>query len=137
MPQKKSLVTLHDEEREQRDQLRHSGTHATRKVTRARMLLKAAEGGEDRAIAVALSGGRATVARLRQRCVEEGLGPLEERSRPGTPPKRDEKAAARLSAEACRDAPEGRKRWPLHWLADRVVVRGLAASYASESGRRV
>ena len=44
MPQKKYLVTLNDEEREQLEQLLHSGTHATRKVTRARILLKAAEG---------------------------------------------------------------------------------------------
>ena len=55
MPQKKYLVTLNDEEREQLEQLLHSGTHATRKVTRARILLKAAEGWEDRTIAAALS----------------------------------------------------------------------------------
>jgi len=47
MPQKKYLITLGDEEREQLDQLLHGGTHATRKVTRARILLKAAEGWED------------------------------------------------------------------------------------------
>jgi transposase len=137
MPQKKYLVTLNDEEREQLEQLLHSGTHATRKVTRARILLKAAEGWEDRAIAAALSVGRATVERLRQRFVAEGLGALEERPRPGTPPKLDEKAEARLSAAACRDAPEGRKPWTLHVLADRVVALGLAASYSYESVRRV
>lgn len=49
MPKKKYLVTLRDDEREQLEQLLHSGTHATRKVTRARMLLKAAEGWEDNA----------------------------------------------------------------------------------------
>ena len=137
MPQKKYLITLEDAEREQLEQLLHSGTHATRKVTRARMLLKAAEGWEDQAIAAALSVGRAPVARRRQRFVEEGLGALEERPRPGTQPKLDAKAEARLIAEACSDAPEGRKRWTLHLLADRVVALGLAASYAYESGRRV
>ena len=131
MPQKKYLITLGDEEREQLDQLLHGGTHATRKVTRARILLKAAEGWEDGAIAAALSVGRATVERLRQRFVEEGLGALEERPRPGTQPKLDEKA------EACSGAPEGRKRWTLHLLADRVVALGLAASYSYESVRRV
>jgi hypothetical protein len=78
MPQKKYLVTLNDEERAQLEQLLHSGTHATRKVTRARILLKAAEGWEDRAIAAALSVGRATVERLRQRFVEAGLGGLDQ-----------------------------------------------------------
>src|ERR687883_590759 len=137
MPQKKYLITLEDAEREQLEQLLHSGVHATRKVTRARILLKAADGWEDQAIAAALSIGRATVARLRQRFVAEGLGALEERPRPGTQPKLDEKAEARLIAEACSDAPEGRKRWTLHLLADRVVALGLAESYSYESVRRV
>ena len=137
MPKKKYLVTLDNDERQQLEALLHSGTHATRKVTRARILLKAAEGCEDNPIAAGLSVGRATVERLRQRFVEEGLGALEERPRPGTQPKLDEQAEARLIAEACSGAPEGRKRWTLHLLADRVVALGLAASYSYESVRRV
>jgi transposase len=137
MPKKKYLVTLEDEEREQLAHLLHSGTHATRKVTRARILLKAAEGAEDSAIAAALSVGRATVERTRQRFVEEGLGALEERPRPGTQPKLEAKAPARLIAEACSAAPEGRHRWTLHLLADRGVALGLAAAYSYERVRRV
>jgi transposase len=137
MPKKKYLVTLNADEREQLEHLLHSGTHATRKVTRARLLLKAAEGMEDSAIAVALSVGRATVARTRQRFVEEGLEALAERPRPGQQPKLDAKAEARLIAEACSIAPEGRQRWTLHLLADRVVALGLAASSSYESVRRV
>jgi len=137
MPKKKYLVTLDNDERQQLEALLHSGTHATRKVTRARILLKAAEGWEDNASAAALSGGRATVERLRQRFVEEGLGALEERPRPGAQAKVDVKAEARLIAEACSAAPEGRQRWTLHLLADRGVALGLAASYACESVRRV
>src|SRR5262245_42500493 len=137
MPKKKYLVTLNDDEREQLAQLLHSGTHATRKVTRARILLKAAEGWEDCAIAAALSVGRATVERLRRGFVEEGLGALDERPRPGIPPKLDAKAEARLIAEACSNAPEGRQRWTLPLLADRVVALGLAAAYSYESVRRV
>jgi len=137
MPEKKYLVTLDDDERQQLELLLHSGTHATRKVTRARILLKAAEGWEDRAIAEALSVGRATVERLRQRFVEEGLGALAEHPRPGTVPKLDAKAEARLIAEACSAAPAGRQRWTLQLLADRVVTLGLAQSYSDESVRRV
>jgi transposase len=137
MPKKTYLVTLSDDEREQLAHLLHSGTHATRKVTRARILLKAAEGWQDSAIAAALAVGRATVERLRQRFVAEGLGALEERPRPGTQPKLDAKAEARLIAEACSAAPAGRQRWTLHLLADRVVALGLAPSYSYESVRRV
>src|SRR5437870_9337021 len=106
MPKKTSLVTLDAEEHEQLEPLLHSWTHATRKVTRARILLKAAAGAEDSAIAAALSIGRATVERTRQRFVEEGLEALEERPRPGTQPKLDAQAQARLIAEACSAAPE-------------------------------
>ena len=137
MPQKKYLVTLEDDERAHLEHLLHGGTHATRKVTRARILLKAAEGAEDSAIAAALAVGRATVERTRRRFVEEGLGALEDRPRPGHQPKLDAKAEARLIAEACSVAPEGHQRWTLHLLADRVVALGLAESYSYESVRRV
>ena len=137
MPKKKYLVTLDDDERTQLEDLLHSGTHATRKVTRARILLKAAEGVEDSAIAIALSVGRATVERTRRRFVEEGLGALEERPRPGTLPKLDAKAQARLIAETCSAAPEGRQRWTLQLLAERVVALGWATAYSYESVRRV
>ena len=137
MPKKKYLVTLEDDERQQLEDLLHSGTHATRKVTRARILLKAAKGIEDSAIAAALSVGRATVERTRRRFVEEGLGALEERPRPGTLPKLDAKAQARLIAETCSAAPEGRQRWTLQLLAERVVALGLATAYSYESVRRV
>ena len=137
MPKKKYLVTLTDDERERLEHLLHSGTHTTRKVTRARILLKAAEGVEDSALAAALCVGRATVERTRQRFVEEGLAALAERPRPGQQPKLDVKAQARLIAEACSTAPEGRQRWTLQLLADLVVALGLAASYSYESVRRV
>jgi transposase len=137
MPKKKYLVTLADDERQELEHLLHSGTHATRKVTRARLLLKAADGWEDQAIAAALSVGRATVERLRQRFVEEGLGALTDPPRPGMPPKRDVQAAARLSAAAWSAAPAGRQRWTFHLLANRVVALGLTEAYASESVRRV
>jgi transposase len=137
MPKKTYLVTLGDDEREPLARLLHGGTQATRKVTRARLLLKAAEGGQDSALAAALAVGRATVERTRQRLVEEGLAALEERPRPGTQPKLDAQAAARVIAEACSTAPEGRQRWTLPLLADRVMALGLAASYAYARVRRV
>jgi transposase len=137
MPKGKCLVILSDDERKQLEQLLRSGTEAIRKVTRARILLKAAEGWEDSAIAEGLSVGRATVERLRQRFIECRLGALVERPRPGKQPKLDEKAEARLLAEAYSAAPTGRRRWTLQLLADRVVALGLAESYSYESVRRV
>ena len=130
MPKKKYFVTLSDTERDALEYLLRSGQHATRQVTRARILLKAAEGWSDEAIARALDVGRATVERTRQRFVTEGLGALRERPRPGTQPKLDAKAEAHLIAAACSAAPEGRQHWTLPLLADRVVALGLAEAYS-------
>jgi transposase len=137
MPKKTYLVTLSADERGHLEQLLHSGQSATRKVTRARMLLKAADGWEDGAIADAREVGRATVERTRQRVVECGRGALDEQPRPGQQPKLDAKAEARLIAAACRTAPAGRQRWTLQLLADRVVAWQVAESYAYDSVRRV
>jgi len=137
MPKKKYLVTLTAEERTQLQQLLKGGKAATRKVTRARILLKASEGWQDQRIAEALNIGRATVERTRQRFVEENLAALDERPRPGNKPKLDAKAEARLIAEACSAAPDGRERWTLALLADRVVQLQLATSYSYEAVRRV
>ncbi len=137
MPKKKYVVALTDDERAQLQQLLRGGTAATRKVTRARILLKAAEGWHDQRIAEALNIGRATVERTRQRFVEENLAALDERPRPGNKPKLDAKAEARLIAEACSAAPDGRQRRTLALLADRVVQLHLTDSYSYEAVRRV
>ena len=137
MPKEKYLVTLSEAERTELEQLLRGGTTATRKLTRARILLKAAEGWTDARIAEALAVGRATVERTRERFVECNLEALHERPRPGKMPKLDEKTQARLIAEACSAAPEGRQRWTLQLLAEGVVALELAESYAYESVRRV
>jgi transposase len=137
MPQKIYLARLSDAEREHLEQLLRGGTTAMRQLTRARILLKAAEGWTDERIAEALTVGRATVERTRRRFVECGLETLRERPRPVQRPKLDEKAQARLIAEACSAAPEGRQHWTLQLLADRGVALGLAESYSYESVRRL
>ena len=75
---KKYIVTLSDTEREKLNALIHSGKHPAQKLLKARILLKAdtSDGGEgwsDSEIAAALETSVATVARTRQRLVEEGL----------------------------------------------------------------
>ncbi|HYA43883.1 MAG TPA: helix-turn-helix domain-containing protein, partial [Syntrophobacteraceae bacterium] len=46
---------------------------------------------------------------------------LEEKPRSGKPPKLAGLTAAHITALACSDPPEGRKRWTLRLLADRAV----------------
>ena len=84
---KKYLVDLTAAERDELLRLNRRGKTRGRKRTRAQILLKADEGLEDEEIAEAVGTSVATIERTRQRFVEEGLGALSERPRPGPRPK--------------------------------------------------
>jgi transposase len=137
LPAKKYIVDLTTDEREQLLHLIRRGKPSARKVARARILLQAANGLTDDQIAVALHTGEATVERTRKRFVEEGLGALNERPRPGGRRKFTGKEEAHLIAVACTPAPEGRQRWTLRLLAGKVVELGLADTCSYETVRRV
>jgi transposase len=137
MPKKKYLVALRPEERTTVEQLLRSGKAGTRRLTRARILLKADDGLRDEDIATALDVGTATVGRIRQRFVEENLGALDEHARPGAQRQLIGKQDAHLIAVACTPAPEGHTRWTLRLLADKVVALGFADSMAHETVRQV
>lgn len=137
LPAKKYLVDLTADEREALLQLIRKGKPSARKVTRARILLKAADGLTDAQIAAALTTGEATVERTRKRFVEEGLGALNERPRPGARPKLKGKHEAHLIALACSDAPAGHNHWTLRLLAGKVVELGFADSFSREAVRRL
>ena len=136
MPKKKYLVDLSQDERQALLQLLRSGKHSTRKLTRARILLQADEGATDAQIAQTLKVGRVTVERLRQRFVEGGLTALSDKPRPGKQPKLSAKAEARLLAEACSKAPEGRSHWTMQLLADRLVALHEVDAISDETIRR-
>ena len=137
MPAKKYHVDLREEERTILEQMLRRGKHSARKLTRARILLKADFGLRDEDIAQELDTCIPTVERLRKRFAELRLGSLDERSRPGRKPLLDEKCEARLIAEACSQAPDGRKHWTLQLLADRVVELKLADSCSDDTVQRV
>ncbi len=137
MPAKKYLVDLTSEEREQLDTLLRRGKVGARVSARARILLHAAEGATDAAIAAAVRVGEATVERTRQKFVEGGLDwALRERSRPGGKRKLDGKQEAFLVATACSTPPDGRARWTMQLLADRLVAVDLVDSISDETVRR-
>jgi transposase len=71
------------------------GKTSARKITRARILLKAADGNTDEEIVKALGVGVATIERVRKRFEERGLDGLNDLPRPGQKPKLDAKAEAR------------------------------------------
>jgi transposase len=137
MPKKTYIVDLREEERTHLLDLIQKGKHSARKLTRARILLLADEGKTDREITEALHTGSATVQRTRQRFVEGNVdGALNERRRPGAQKKLDEKGEAVLETLADSKPPDGRKRWTLQLLADRLVALKVVDSISLETVRQ-
>ena len=142
---KKYKVTLTAEERQQLQGLITAGKAAAKKLTHARILLKAdaAEGGpawDDQRIADATEVSTDTVARVRQRFVEHGLEAALTRKKqehPSRERKLDGRAEARLIALACSAPPGGRKEWTMKLLADRLVELEVVDTVSDETVRRV
>ena len=137
MPKKIYIVDLTEEERSKLLDLIKSGKQAGRKLNRARILLLADEGKTDNEIAEALHTGTATVQRTRQRFVAGNLaGALNERRRPGGQKTLNEKGEAVLESLAHSKPPDGRKRWTLELLADRLVQLKVVNSISYETVRQ-
>ena len=138
--EKKYVVRLTDVEREHLERLVRKGKAHARKLLYARILLKAdasKDGWTDERIAEALEVSTATVARERRRFCEEGLEVALMPKKQGRPRRRvlDGRAEAHLVALSCSDPPDGRKRWSMRLLADRMVELGYVESVSYETVR--
>jgi transposase len=125
---KKYPVTLTRTEGEHLKSLIAAGTAPARKLTHARILLKADQGPEgpawvDDAVAEAVEVSQPTVCRVRKQYVEEGLEAALNRRPPNREYHRklDGEQEARLVALACSEPPQGQARWSLRLLADKMV----------------
>ena len=135
---KRYVVDLTEAERGELRALVSKGAASARKIRRARTLLLAADGRIDVEIAAALQIGVATIERTRRRFVEDGLAAaLTERERPGAAPKLTPKQRAFTVALACTKPPEGRDRWTMQLLADRLVELEVIPDISDESIRRL
>ena len=122
------VVTLTTADRDCLKRLLAAGTESARKLTHARILLKADQGPEgpgwaDQAIADAVEVSQPTVSRVRKQYVEQGLAAALNR-RPPTREyvrKLDGVQEAHHIALACAKPPTGQARWSLRLLADKLV----------------
>jgi transposase len=119
-------VRLTEEQRNFLIEKTSSGNWAARKIKRAQMLLKADKNQknpmEDLAIAKDLHCCRFTISLLRKRFGREGLGCLDDKTRAGRPKKFDGDVEAHVTKIACSSPPDGRERWTLRLIADRIVT---------------
>jgi transposase len=135
---KKYIVTLTDTERVDLRKMISSGKGAARRLTHARILLKADQGLGDQQIVEEVEVGRATVERVRRRFVEEGFEASLDPRRPDRPRERkiDGEVEAHLIALACGTPPTGHARWNLRLLADKLVELELLPSVSHETVRQ-
>ena len=140
---KKYVVELSEEERKELEWQVKKGKAAARKIQHARILLKADQGAQgpgwtDEQIAQAYEVNVRTAERIRQRLVEHGLDDALVRRQSEQPSRRklDGAAEAKLIAMACTPAPEGRKRWTIRLLADRMVELQIVESLGRETTRQ-
>lgn len=139
---KKYIVRLTSEEREELRGLIGKGKAAAYKIRAAHILLKAeadGEGWKDEEIARAFCVHVGTVSSVRRRFVLEGLESALGRKKRQSPPRQrilDGEKEARLIALSCSEPPAGHGRWTLRLLADKLVELEVVESISHETVRQ-
>ena len=127
---RKYIVRLEPEERRRLEQLVGVGKAAAYRIRHANILLAVDESDaglkmKDVDAARAFNVGVRSIESLRKRLVEEGLDAALDRKkqvRPSIEKIFDGEKEAKLIAIACGQKPQGRARWTLELLAERVVA---------------
>jgi len=142
MPAKRYRVTLTPGERAELTALVNKGQGQARRLRRARILLMADEaqengGWKDADIATALGAQVRTIERTRQKCVEEGIEAALTHTRPKKSRGKvlDGAAEAHLVQLACTEAPDGRERWSMQLLADKLIELEVVETVSRETVR--
>lgn len=127
MKRERYIVRLSAEERADLEGIVKKGKGGAHKIRKAQILLHSDENVEKlpvETIAKMLHCGKNTVCEARKRLVTRGLAAALERKKQDKPSVErlfDGAAEARLIQLACSTPPEGRARWTLKLLADKVV----------------
>lgn len=82
---------------------------------------------------------RETVYSIRKQFVLEGLESTvyrKKREKPPVEPKVTGEVEAHIVAIACSEAPEGKSKWTLKMIADKIVIDGIVSSIGKETVRR-
>jgi poly-gamma-glutamate capsule biosynthesis protein CapA/YwtB (metallophosphatase superfamily) len=139
----KHVVRLSAEERTRLERLVATGRNSAATLLHARILLKADANHtncnwEDVRITVALDTSISTVLRVRKAFVEQGLDAALYRKRSTRHYQRrlDGAGEAKLIALACSQAPEGRARWTMQLLADKLIELKIVDSISDDTVHR-
>jgi transposase len=124
---RKTMVTvkLSSEQQAELKALVSKGKHSVRKVKRGRILLESFAGKKPEEIAQEVGVSLATVYNIHKRYEQQGLqAALAEKPRSGQPRKVTPAVEAAVTQIACSAAPEGRSRWTIRLINERLVSLG-------------
>lgn len=131
-------IVLNEDERGVLQTWVHRGHAAARIQTRARILLKLAEGWRDVEIAHALEVGLGTVSNTRKRFLAGGLeAVLHDQAQARHRQALSGEQIAHLIAVACSSAPKGHDHWTRRLLAGQAVELGLVTGISPQTIRHV
>lgn len=142
---KKYSIVLTQEQRQSLEKLISSGEASARKLTHARILLKADDGPygpgwSERQIQEALEVSESTVRRVRHRFLEGGVDlALNRCPQPPRPQKRklDGVQEAQVVAVLCGPVPDGYEQWSLRLVSRRLVELEITDQVSHETVRQV
>ena len=141
MPRIRRVVRLTKAERGALENFVAHGKKSARAITRARILLLSDEGRKERELTEIWGVSRGTVSNVRKQYQTKThahiLDLLQEAPRSGRPLKLDSRVAANVTMIACSAPPEGRGRWTLHMIADKLVRLQVTDAISHESVRRL
>lgn len=121
---KKQHIKLKEEDEKYLEEILSKGKLTAKKYKRATALLEMERGKTLQEIALTLGLNYNTVGQYRDKYNKEGLKFMEDLPRPGRPIEIDGIQRAKITALACSEAPEGRAKWGLRLLAEKVVELG-------------
>lgn len=135
---KRTQVKLSEAEQKHLKRIIRSGVASARKLGHARILLQADEGKSHETIAESVGVSYATVTRVCQRYAKDGLAAALQPAKAirNKPRKLDGRGEAKLISLACSEAPEGRARWTLSLLADKLVELKVVKTIVPETVRQ-
>jgi len=118
----KKVIILSKEEEEQLKSITGSRSLPYGLVTRARIIIMAAEGATNKAIAEKIEYSPQSVGLWRGRFLEQGIQGLHDELRPGRPRSISDEQVAELVRKTLQTKPEGRTHWTTRSMAGETQI---------------
>jgi putative transposase len=138
MGRKATYIELTEQVRQEATDFVKTGSHNSREIQRAQVLLLNDKGNDIKTIMDLLDLSRPSVSTVLSRYRKAGLlSALKDKPRIGAPVKITAQLEAHVTALVCSDAPKGRCKWTLELLHDKVIQLNYVESISDESIRTI